>query len=226
MKNILLLGLSFAIGNHLHAQCPGDGLDIRSEACEIPQNLKAVPNGCSEIKFSWSGANGQVFLLKTSATKTSSTFYEIYTKEVKSNEAGRCEAVVQTVESSHVEWSVQASCGTNAEIYSDEIAGNHVDMIPCPKKEIEELSKLTVYPNPVTTYLTIAYSGKGDGTLEFEVYNVSGQQVLTKTVSLDNSGSSSTYNLDVRRLPPGTYFLTVNNRKDAVRQVKFVKVNQ
>jgi Secretion system C-terminal sorting domain len=74
---------------------------------------------------------------------------------------------------------------------------------------------LTVYPNPVSSLLTIEntdLSRKNREESDFQILNLLGQQVLTGKIPSGGRG------LDVSALPQGTYFLKVG-----AEQAKFVK---
>jgi hypothetical protein len=75
--------------------------------------------------------------------------------------------------------------------------------------------KLSVYPNPVSTHLTIEVIARNEATEggNFQILNLLGQQVLTGKTPPSGAGG-----LDVSALPQGTYFLKVG-----AEQVKFVK---
>ena len=72
----------------------------------------------------------------------------------------------------------------------------------------KDKGKLAVYPNPVTSVLTIETELIGS----FQIINLLGQQVLTGKTPSEGRG------LDVSALPQGTYFLKVGTE-----QVKFIK---
>ena len=71
---------------------------------------------------------------------------------------------------------------------------------------------LSVYPNPVSSHLTIENTPDASGQVEgsdFQILNLLGQQVLT---------GKTAQRLDVSALPQGTYILKVG-----AEQVKFIK---
>ncbi|MBL7816220.1 MAG: T9SS type A sorting domain-containing protein [Saprospiraceae bacterium] len=73
---------------------------------------------------------------------------------------------------------------------------------------------LAVYPNPVSTHLTIEGIARDEATEgpDFQIFNLLGQQVLTGKTPSGGRG------LDVSALPQGSYVLKVG-----AEQVKFVK---
>jgi Secretion system C-terminal sorting domain len=73
---------------------------------------------------------------------------------------------------------------------------------------------LKVYPNPVSSLLTIEVIARNEATegSDFQILNLLGQQVLTGKTPSGGRG------LDVSALPQGTYFLKVG-----AEQAKFVK---
>jgi hypothetical protein len=74
--------------------------------------------------------------------------------------------------------------------------------------------KLSVYPNPVSTHLTIEVIARNEATEggDFQIFNLLGQQVLTGKTPFGGRG------LDVSALPQGTYIL-----KMGAEQAKFIK---
>ncbi|MBL7816219.1 MAG: T9SS type A sorting domain-containing protein, partial [Saprospiraceae bacterium] len=81
--------------------------------------------------------------------------------------------------------------------------------------------KLAVYPNPVSTHLTIEGIARNEATegSDFQIFNLLGQQVLTgKTPSVSKDSFGGGRGLDVSALPQGSYVL-----KMGTEQVKFIK---
>lgn len=79
---------------------------------------------------------------------------------------------------------------------------------------IEEETK--VYPNPVTSYLFI----EGGGPIEnfkFEIYNSTGKLVKNGIIGRKSY-------IDLEFLPPGVYFLRINNDQSLKFEGKFLKV--
>lgn len=75
-----------------------------------------------------------------------------------------------------------------------------------------DLNQFKFYPNPVKNQLNVSYSGAI--ITNIAVYNLLGQQVLTKSINADNAI------VDVSTLTQGTYMVKVN----AGNQVKVVKM--
>lgn len=76
-----------------------------------------------------------------------------------------------------------------------------------------ELSGLTVYPNPVKNILNFSYA---HDITAVTVYNFLGQQVLTKSLQIKESG------IDLSGLTSGTYYLTIQSQ-DKAKTVKIIK---
>jgi hypothetical protein len=81
--------------------------------------------------------------------------------------------------------------------------------------EKSALSQVMAYPNPASGNIKL----KGiEGTVNLEVYNMSGQLLLKKVIT------SPTANIDVSTLPAGNYLLRMSNESD-VRTLKVLKAN-
>jgi len=93
-------------------------------------------------------------------------------------------------------------------------AADVVETLACVSSDAEPASlKINVYPNPATNELFI----NTDIALEeLVVYNMLGQQVISKTVNQTENI------LDIGKLQSGCYFLTCIHQ-DKMRTVKFVK---
>jgi hypothetical protein len=81
--------------------------------------------------------------------------------------------------------------------------------------EESALSHVMAYPNPASGNIKL----KGiEGTVNLEVYNMSGQLLQKKVIT------SPTSNIDVSTLPAGNYLLRISNDSDA-RTLKILKAN-
>lgn len=76
-----------------------------------------------------------------------------------------------------------------------------------------DLNGLTVYPNPVKNILNFSYT---HDITAVTVYNFLGQQVLTKSLQVKESG------IDLSGLAAGTYYLTIQSQ-DKAKTVKIIK---
>lgn len=75
-------------------------------------------------------------------------------------------------------------------------------------QDFNKLSNLSIYPNPVSNILNI----KTEENIETEIYDMNGRRVLT----------SSSKNIDVQKLKPGTYSTKVSNKNSYI-SLKFIK---
>jgi len=79
--------------------------------------------------------------------------------------------------------------------------------------EGNDLNNFTAYPNPVTSVLNLSY---GQNVNNVAVFNLLGQQVITKTVNASES------QIDMSTLSAGTYLVKVT-ADNAVKTIKVVK---
>ncbi|RTQ50822.1 T9SS type A sorting domain-containing protein [Hymenobacter gummosus] len=81
-----------------------------------------------------------------------------------------------------------------------------------------DVAEAVLYPNPATEQLTVRLPFDADALTELVVYSTLGQQVSRQPV--DGRASA---NLDVRRLPAGTYLLRLHTASGKVLTRRFVK---
>lgn len=81
-------------------------------------------------------------------------------------------------------------------------------------------SGFAIYPNPVSTNLTLTYLGEDELAVNLDIYDVTGRKMLHKE---DQYFKNSRTDLDVSGFVPGVYFLTITNSKGANERFKFVK---
>lgn len=79
--------------------------------------------------------------------------------------------------------------------------------------EAAKKNTVTVYPNPVVDYL---YFNNDNRIKDVEVYNVSGQRVLSETINAEKGS------VDMRRVPAGIYIVKVNAEKGS-QSLKIIK---
>jgi hypothetical protein len=82
-------------------------------------------------------------------------------------------------------------------------------------------SIVAIYPNPTTQLLNIESQSTENATTQFKVYDVLGQIVLTKSVTLNKGITQTT--LDCTNLAKGTYILMYKDANSKMQQGKFVK---
>ncbi len=73
-------------------------------------------------------------------------------------------------------------------------------------------SGLKVFPVPASSSLTVSFDAYKRGTADLIITNRLGQQILRKTVGVDDG--INTTNLDVSKITPGMYFLKLINGKE------------
>ncbi|NIF04066.1 T9SS type A sorting domain-containing protein [Chryseobacterium sp. Tr-659] len=79
--------------------------------------------------------------------------------------------------------------------------------------ETTKNNKVNFYPNPVLDYL---YINNDSRIKDVEVYNISGQRVLSEVINAEKGS------VDMRKAPAGTYILKVNTEKGS-QSIKVIK---
>jgi hypothetical protein len=80
----------------------------------------------------------------------------------------------------------------------------------------------SVYPNPVSDNLTISLDMEQATRAEAGIYNISGQLVTGRQVTL-NMGSNS-IGISLAPLPSGIYYLRINSREGVILNTKIIKI--
>lgn len=83
------------------------------------------------------------------------------------------------------------------------------------------VSSVSVYPNPTTDVLNIAYSVNANANISFEVQNLLGETVTSVTPALQNTGAYRTQ-LNTTDFANGVYFVAVKENGKTVNTQKFV----
>lgn len=88
-------------------------------------------------------------------------------------------------------------------------------------KEYENLNNFSIFPNPATNKLTIAYHQKNNTPILFELYDISGRLILS---SIEHPASSNSLKkeLNIENLDGGSYTLYIrqNELKSAYKIIK------
>ena len=80
---------------------------------------------------------------------------------------------------------------------------------------------MNIYPNPVLSELTIELTAEENDVYTFNIYNVMGQLVSSKTIAV-NTGSNA-IQLNTQKLSQGTYIMSIQNSKGDYTQKMFIK---
>lgn len=80
---------------------------------------------------------------------------------------------------------------------------------------------IQLYPNPVTSSLSIKLNEQGAGNYLFQVYNQQGQLLITQ--SFNKPSGTITQNIPVTLLPKGNYILSVSKEGKPVATKEFTK---
>ena len=73
------------------------------------------------------------------------------------------------------------------------------------------MDKLSVYPNPAKEAIHVDFYADGTGDVIFEIYNISGEIVISKNLGALPTGKH-TFNQAVTDLPAGVYILTIGSK--------------
>ena len=83
---------------------------------------------------------------------------------------------------------------------------------------VENTQKLTAYPIPVTSDLTVTYDSSQQGIVQLDIIAISGQVVISK--QLDKTAGSNRYKVDLQQLPAGMYILRfTDNTNQVIKQI-------
>lgn len=78
--------------------------------------------------------------------------------------------------------------------------------------------KLSAYPNPTSDFLTVDYDAKGVENSILSVYNVLGEEVLSRTLG----ASKGKERIDVSLMNSGVYFYAIKSQGKAIRTERFI----
>ena len=106
------------------------------------------------------------------------------------------------------------------EDYTVNITGNSKEFeLASDGQELAALQDIKIYPNPTQSNLNVEFNSNTDGKLWLNVYNISGQRVLSQERGFDTG--LNTKSLDVSPLPDGIYILEMQAMGIIQRQ-KFI----
>ena len=103
--------------------------------------------------------------------------------------------------------------------YTVNITGNASLTIGAPGESAADMAGMKLYPNPAQNDLTIQFNSGTDGNVKMNVYNLTGQRVISN----ENSAATGTNIVDVNtsQLANGVYIFELENNGQIERQ-KFV----
>lgn len=110
---------------------------------------------------------------------------------------------------------VISSCGTsgNRLISSEDETPLTIELAPLETRAIQA-ENFIVYPNPVSMELNIQYQSIEAGRTTIELYNLSGQKVLSQAV--DALEGRNVFQLEVQELSAGMYFLKIQGASSSL----------
>jgi hypothetical protein len=83
----------------------------------------------------------------------------------------------------------------------------------------ESLPEISVYPNPASNILYLKISGN-PGTVEYKIADPNGRILTNGSVN----GNNTSIPVDINNLKNGVYYLQVNDSRNGLRNVKFIKM--
>ncbi|MBE0639755.1 MAG: DUF4397 domain-containing protein, partial [Bacteroidales bacterium] len=88
--------------------------------------------------------------------------------------------------------------------------------------DIVEVSSLSIYPNPVTSFVNVNFNLKQTTEVEIELFNLLGSKMISD--NLNSLSGSQQHRLDVSSLPEGLYIMVINAGDEAVsRKIQIVR---
>lgn len=102
------------------------------------------------------------------------------------------------------------------EFVEDRLEANHED---------ENQVKITTYPNPFISTLTVEMEVKTAQPYLFHLYNEAGQLVFAESRELEAGLQNFQLDLVQRHLPEGAYFLRISDDAGEIRTKRLVKVS-
>jgi PKD repeat protein len=97
-------------------------------------------------------------------------------------------------------------------IYIDDI---NIESSTGIKEFSEQVSEITLYPNPAGNELTVTFNLNATKTLNFVVSNVIGQTIIESEKNIFNKGENK-ISLDLKTLKNGLYFIKLNDGKQEI----------
>lgn len=88
-------------------------------------------------------------------------------------------------------------------------------------KESASVTNYSIYPNPAGNSITLNYPAATSEKLQFSIYNVTGQKMLS--TQFTSSATATTQTFDISSLPQGAYLIEVINEKGERGLKKLVK---
>lgn len=85
------------------------------------------------------------------------------------------------------------------------------------KKKVTDNKIVSIYPNPASTKIMLKFNFNDKSAKLIEIINMQGKKI--KSFELDNSGFTSTYQLDVSNMRPGLYLLQVKAKQTKLTRI-------
>ena len=74
----------------------------------------------------------------------------------------------------------------------------------------------SIRPNPFSDYLTFVIDHKVSGSINIEIYSLTGTRVFNQNI---NAGKAAAMRLDLETLPIGLYFISITDGEDKYTQL-------
>ena len=87
--------------------------------------------------------------------------------------------------------------------------------------ELENISNISLFPNPAKESVTINYASKTDNTLHIRLFDMTGKEIMQ--AEQQNSVGPNMIQLETSALEAGIYFMQLNDGTSSKR-IKFIKL--
>lgn len=130
--------------------------------------------------------------------------------------------VTVTDGSGNVSWkNMRVSVRQPARVASSAVLEVEQEAVAAPVPVIANSAKLSLYPNPAKSFITVSCNAEKSGRASVTIFDVSGKQLMTSI--FDKDIALLQRNIDISTLNKGVYVLTVNIDGSPVSTQRFIK---
>lgn len=116
------------------------------------------------------------------------------------------------------QWQVRTQCAEGWKNYSTPSFFNTLILRSTESSSVAASSLITILPNPAKDHITVMLHTTFTGNVHFTIYDLLGQPVLYQSVDFQTGDSACAF--DLHRVPPGVYFLSVQDDAGEIRAVE------